>query len=54
MKELRSDIVPEVMQLLRENDRRVAEIEAKFNPITGEGSICFKDRQLFEVKGFPI
>lgn len=54
MKELRSDIVPEVMQLLRENDRRVAEIEAKFNPITGEGSICFKDRQLFDVKGFPI
>ncbi len=54
MKELRSDIVPEVMQLIRENDRRVAEIEAKFNPITGEGSICFKDRQLFEVKGFPI
>ena len=54
MKELRSDIVPEVMQLLRENDRRVSEIEAKFNPITGEGSICFKDRQVFDVKGFPI
>ena len=54
MKELRSDIVPEVLTLLRENDRRVAEIEAKFNPITGEGSICFKDRQVFDVKGFPI
>lgn len=54
MKELRSDIVPEVMHLLRENDRRVSEIEAKFNPITGEGSICFKDRQVFDVKGFPI
>ena len=54
MKELRSDIVPEVLELLKENDRRVAEIEAKFNPITGEGSICSKERQLFDIKGFPI
>ena len=47
-------IVPEVLKLLKEDDRRVAEIEAKFNPITGEGSIGAKDRQLFEIHGFPI
>ena len=50
----RSDIVPEIQALLKEDDRRVAAIEAKFNPITGEGSIFFKDRKLFEVDGFPI
>lgn len=50
----RTDIVPEILELIKEDDRRVAAIEAKFNPITGENSICFKDRKLFEVDGFPI
>jgi len=50
----RSDIVPEVLAILKEDAERVAAIEAKFNPITGEGSICFKDRKLFDVDGFPI
>ena len=50
----RSDIVPEVLSLLEEDSRRVADIEAKFNPITGEGSIFFKDRKLFDVEGMPI
>ena len=54
MKVRPTDLAPEILKLLQEDDRRVAAIEAKFNPITGEGSIGAADRQVFEVKGFPI
>lgn len=45
-------IPPEVAAMLAEDDRRRAEIHAKFNPITGEGSIG--DRVKLELSDFPL
>ena len=41
-----------VKEILDENTRRVAEINAKFNPVTGEGSIG--KRVLVEISDFPF
>lgn len=41
-----------ILAMLQENDRRNAEITAKFNPITGEGSIG--ERVKVVIKDFPI
>ena len=42
----------EVADILRENERRNAEVFAPFNPVTGEGSILARVR--VEVSDFPI
>ncbi len=42
----------EISDILRENDRRNAEIHAKFNPVTGEGSIG--KRRKVVISDFPI
>ncbi len=42
----------EVTKILNENSARLAAINAKFNPITGENSVG--DRFVFELKDFPI
>lgn len=41
-----------IAAILKENDRRNAVINTKFNPITGEGSIG--ERKKVEIKDFPI
>lgn len=41
-----------VAAILDENARRLDAINAKFNPVTGEGSVG--ERQLVEIKDFPI
>jgi len=41
-----------VKEILAENTRRIAEINAKFNPVTGEGSIG--KRVLVEISDFPF
>lgn len=43
-----------VDNIISENVRRNAVISKKFNPITGENSICAADRVLFEVPDFPV
>ena len=45
-------LAPEVSAILAENERRNAAIRAKFNPITGEGSIG--EREKIEISDFPI
>lgn len=45
-------MIKEISNILAENDRRNAEVYAKFNPITGEGSIG--KRKLVIIGGFPI
>ena len=42
----------EISDILKENDARLAAINAKFNPITGENSVG--ERFVFELKDFPI
>ena len=42
----------EISAILKENDARLAAINAKFNPITGENSVG--ERFVFELKDFPI
>lgn len=42
----------EISAILKENDARLAAINAKFNPITGENSVG--KRFVFELKDFPI
>lgn len=41
-----------VAAIIAENNRRKAEIDAKFNPVTGEGSIG--ERTLVEISDFPF
>ena len=41
-----------ILELLKENDRRNDEINAKFNPITGEGSLG--ERVKVTIKDFPV
>ena len=41
-----------VQDILKENEARIAAINAKFNPITGENSVG--ERFVFELKDFPI
>ena len=42
----------EIEKILKENEARIAAINAKFNPITGENSVG--ERFVFELKDFPI
>ena len=46
------DYVVEVDNIIAENERRNAAIRAKFNPVTGEGSIG--ERVKIEISDFPI
>lgn len=47
-----SAVADEVAAIIIENERRNAEIRAKFNPITGEGSIGHRIK--LEIEDFPI
>lgn len=48
------DIKAAVLEIINENIRRNARIHARFNPITGEGSILSKDRVRLCISDFPI
>ena len=45
-------MIKEVTDVLKENERRRAEINQKFNPITGEGSVL--ERKRIEISDFPF
>ena len=48
----RDDIEAQVLNLLKENDRRRAVLFGTFNPVTGEGSVG--ERVAFTIPDFPI
>ena len=48
----RTSIDPHVLSIIRENERRNAEVKCKFNPITGEGSVG--ERIKVSISDFPL